>query len=616
MSNAVIPLKVVQVLDPQTAIRGNREYAILKGGSEITYKPILSNSVSDSSITWTAPPPNPAIIIGRKLRVMIPVQFVLTTVTPRPGGLFQPASGMDAPRAYPVAQATQTLTISINNSAFSINLSDIISPMMRYNNSRELRGLEYSATPSMPDQSQNYSDLQNFVRNPLLQYGDNTAEEARGGFLMSYSNNANNLQATVNCLFVENLWLSPLHFGRDEDPGFVGVKTFDVNMTFGDLTRMWSHMDSFGTSVPLLSSLTASIVGGQSALSVLPTLLFQYITPQEVPMIPKQVYYSYYDVQRYPTGPYQLTSSQSTEFNTSSITLNSVPSRVYLFAREQNSDLMATSSVAGYTKTDSFAVIQNVSINWNNRAGLLSSASQYDLYHMSVQNGCSMSWTQWASQVGSVLAIDFAKDIGLSPIQAPGLSGQYQLQIAGSILNTNAHRTINYTVYLIAVSEGTMLIGDGQTIKQIGVISPKDVLDSSTTKRVEYHTHRSVYGGSFFSSIGSLFNKVVPFLGDAFGTLKKVTNAPGLTDVVGRFVPKSVRDATGIGLVGGARKRPAAKKRQGAKRRLGRGMSLGPSEESEESECKMAANLRGRIAANLRKSRTSKLNLRGIASLV
>lgn len=55
--NSVNSLRVVQALEPRTKIYNERTYLILRGGQESTWKPTISTSYSNTSIQFTAPPP-------------------------------------------------------------------------------------------------------------------------------------------------------------------------------------------------------------------------------------------------------------------------------------------------------------------------------------------------------------------------------------------------------------------------------------------------------------------------------------------------------------------------------------------------------------------------------
>ena len=147
-------------------------------------------------------------------------------------------------------------------------------------------------------------------------------------------------------------------------------------------------------------------------------------------------------------------------------------------------------------------------MNWNNNAGLLSSASAYDLYRIAVNNGCEMSWEQWSQYTGSVLALDFGKDIQLGDLEAPGKLMTSQLQIDVTFVNTNISNNITYALYIIVVSEGTFTIVDNRCITQLGVVSENDIFEAS--KNIEYapqHHFANIYGGEFFDGLKSLIKR-------------------------------------------------------------------------------------------------------------
>ena len=77
--------------------------------------------------------------------------------------------------------------------------------------------------------------------------------------------------------------------------------------------------------------------------------------------------------------------------------------------------------------SDNFASIENVSINFSGVSGILASAQHYELYRLSVDNGLKMTYSQWRHYTGSVLCLDFAKNMGLRPNQCVSMLGTYDL---------------------------------------------------------------------------------------------------------------------------------------------------------------------------------------------
>jgi len=500
MSLAIKPVRTVRVLDPITDINQRTMYTILQGGNEVSYKTVTSTSYSNSSAQFTAPPPSPGVIVDRKIWLKMPVKIEFNGESGGIGqGLLQ--SGFDAFRAYPLAQMTNVLNVMINNTSVSINLNDSIGALLRYHNTTMTKEYEYSMTPTHMDESQNYDDLVNTIRNPLGYYGDSNGGdvEGRGSFpYRVFTNTATN--AVVEADLCEPLFLSPLLFGHGDRKGFVGVQNFTFTFTWdSNLERIWSHAPSSG------SIYTINVTLGQ------PQLLFKYITPKQLTMIPRSIEYDYNIVNRYPTNSGSFNIEEVRTIQSQNIQLQSIPKRVYIYARVSNSS-------RGYQDCDTYLAIQNINVNWNNRSGLLSSATQQDLYNISKNNGVDMSWNQWSGgpsyfysgsdiipigTIGSVLCLQFGRDIGLSDLEAPGLDGTYQFQFNVTLKNVNQAQPISdVTLYAVVISQGVFTVLDNRAISQIGVITRQDILDSKDSPFVDYNDIMYMNGyGNFFGDL-------------------------------------------------------------------------------------------------------------------
>lgn len=533
MSLALNPLKVVKVYDPRVDLNAEEYYADLCGGAEVTYKPFISTSYSNSSASFTCPPPNPSIIVDKTPILIQPVQFSFTGDDQgRP--LLQ--QGYDAPRSMPLARNMATLQVTPNNTTASIILFDVASGLFRYHNQQNIniKDYDWSMTPSALDMYQNYQDGIGSNLNPLGSYASSTAfQKLRGSFApeatnidgTAYSNT--NTSAKVTYIFAEPLFLSPFSFGHDMSKGFIGLQTLDIIITWNsDLAQMWSHGDNPLSTPPVFNSVSVTL--GQ------PTLMFKYITPKELFPLPKSVSYPYYIVDRYPTTTNaSVAVNDAIQFSSSNIQLQSIPRRMYIYARQQNQYL-------SYYSTDTFMAINNISLNWNNRQGLLSSASQQDLYKISVKNGYSGSWEEWSGYTyvpfvpdsgeptyigtsGSVLCLEFGTDIGLRDTEAPGMLGTYQLQINVNCTNCNQLATLPIpagmnslgealrpTLYIVVVSEGIFTIENNRSIAQIGVISKDDILNSQQQAGINYNMVMAMQGaGDFFGKLKRISKDVV-----------------------------------------------------------------------------------------------------------
>jgi len=547
MSLSFEPLEPVCVFDPRVMINDKRSYAVLKCGSQTTFKAFTTTSVSASSIQFSCPPPSGNVIVDRLAYLYLPVRLTFTAVSGATGDkVLLPER--DAPRAFPISSSIDTLSATINNQSVNINIADVIQPLMHYNTDDDLKNRAYSMTPSYQDQSQNYGDLLLGARNPLGYYGDSPdgAQMPRGGFPFTIVQNpgatgpGQTLTAIVDVAFCEPLFLSPFYFGKTNGCGFYNINTMDFNFTFlgGQqlASRMWSHNDQ---SAGTLAIVTANAVFGQlnggptSPLpgGLQPQMLFQYITPQETMVLPTNmpITYPYFDVIRFPTDLAASTSSTPTTYSSNNIQLNSVPRRMYVYVRERNSDLFSNPN-----RTDTFFQISQMSVQFLNSSGLIASATINNLYDMSRRNHCQMSWTQWSGgpvqgqnftgmigTIGSVVCIEFARDIGLPSLMAPGVLSQCQVQIQVTASNLSG-RTINPTLYIVPVLEGTFsVLSMGACSTQIGVISPTDILDCHRQGAINYADVECVNGGDFWSGLKEFGAKLLPYLQKAHDFIKE-----------------------------------------------------------------------------------------------
>lgn len=585
MSYNLNPLHCVQLRTPETDIHSNamRSYGILRGGAQCSYKPYTTNSISTSSIQFTTPPPSPHILVDKKQYIQLPMRLVFNSAAPNANNLHRP--GFSAPRSFVFSNIVNTLQVNINNTGISMNMSDVIQPLLRYNVNEVLQGHDWSLTPSYLDQSQEYSQLQGSVRSPLAYYGDSTeAFSPRGGFPYTIVSNTPS-QLVIDIVITEPIFLSPFYFGCGNHAAFCGIQTMDWNLSFVSNVpnKAWCF-DQSGVNAPGLITSTAWAFNNFSAIYAapfsyglsVPQLLFRYTTPNELQAIPKSLTYPYYVVDRYPYDfGATIAAGATSTLVSNNIQLKSIPERIYVCARNNNTTMMADPY-----HTDSFMAINGIKINWNNYSGLLSNATQADLYRMSQKNGCAMSWQQWSGQSmyisgsstdklagpGSVLCVCMGDDIGLSDTEAPGLLGTYQLQMEVAVTNCNTINTVTPTLYIITISAGTFTIENNRSISQIGVISKMDILNAKQNESpyVDYDQVHDTYTGgahgNFLSGIkqfgSEMWKYIKPGLAKAYRLGKKI--APYAQAAYG--VAKSVAPVIGPLLLGLGKKGQAGRK--------------------------------------------------------
>lgn len=544
MSLNADPLAVSEVIDRRVNINNHRVYGILKGGSEVSWQPFPSTSFNNSQVQITANPPSQDIVINRKVYVQMQFSLAFTGPAPALGNLVQYGSN-DAPRCFPIAQVLNTLQVTVNNDQVSTNLNQYWQALLRYHNWKE-KLCDFSPSPSMLDQFQSYDQGLGSTRNPLGLYADSSSmsDEPRGDFsgLTVLTNTPTTSTATL--VVTEPVWLSPFIFGHGEQSGFIGIQNMSFTFTLGNLQRIWSHAPGGNA----LTSLTVNLTGA--------SVFLNYITPNILERIPRALSWPYFELTPYPTtAGSALAAGASTTMTLNSVQLKSIPRRMYIFARMRDQDLQAP--LTGMQQTDTFARINSVTLTWDNRVGLLSTATIQDLFQMSTRNGLDISWNQWNKWVGSVHCVEFGTDIGLAPNQASGVIGNYQFGAQVNITNLHPTDAITFALYAVTCNEGTYSVINQSAMHMIGVISPSDILRATSAgPGVSYDSAKTVYGGDFFGDIWSGIKKGATSVYDA---------AKHIVPVAREVIPvvRDVKSLFGMGQSGGRRRRVMRGRRRG-----------------------------------------------------
>jgi hypothetical protein len=549
-------LTVQRVIDPRTNANSpsDRIYNVFEGAADISYQQLSQDGgVSNTSLTFTLNPPSPAVFGNR--RVMVELSSDQTFVGTSAGvgipllqcaglsaapGINPGLQFYDAPRAYPLAKACTTVSFSLGNDRLAQNLGVYWAGMNRYNVDNETQDLWHSMTPDMLDQSQSYADLNGFARDPLRGYGDNALLCPRGGFVDSQvirndSTGAPGDIAVVRSTYREMLDLSPFLFEKGrQDVGLIGIQNQSMTLVLGGKgnSTLSGLAGSFWSHSPLGSVLTASTVNITAA-----KVYVSYLTPDAVMQIPRSMNYNYHEITYLPTSQNTVIAPGGAfNITQNNIQLNSIPSRIMFWVGPQD-------AVFNMSSTDTAWGITNVNISFDNRDSLLSNASQLDLYQICVKNKTNLSWRQFTRDVGSYIALDFGEDIPLrSGVQAPGLRGTFNLRL--TVQGTNISAVGNMpTLNLITITEGVMSIVDQTVVRNIGVLTKQDVLNSRSERGITYHANGSAYGGAWYDDVWSWVKRLGR---PAINVAKAVLPGNPYVEAIDRGA-----QAVGVGLSGG-----------------------------------------------------------------
>lgn len=501
MSDNSIKLEVIEVIDPVLNLEHSRKYGVYNAGSEIQYSRFDSQSSTNTSqVTIVCNPPNVDTIIHPQITQSVPINISFTGDAGVGNKLFASSYGItDAPRAFPLAQIQQSLAMTWNGYAITTNLNEYLNAFLRYNNYVWEFDSKLSTSPSMLDQFQEYADGIGSTRNPLANYLDNSTQVPRGGFNIFVISDTQ-FEANIILTVIEPLMVSPSIVSKS---GFRGISTLTVQMVLANLNRVWSQTRN-------------SLMTIKSVIPQTISMLFKYITPKMTENIPKELVYPYHDVQVLSTTSNGfITGGSSFQLNINATNLSSVPQRIYLCCRQSTNTLTSKD-------TDTFAQINKVVVQWDNRSGLLSSAQQSDLFEMSRQAGLNYSWTQWNNYIGSVLCIEVAKQIGMSSTKSVGVlsNPQFSAQVFLKSLKDPLSAPIQMQLFAIVVYEGCFNIRYGKVDTDITPLSNSDVLNAELNPSLEIVGKQSenFYGGDFMEEI----NKIIPHIKTGIDIVKLI----------------------------------------------------------------------------------------------
>jgi hypothetical protein len=557
-----IIMQSIKVIEPRANVVADEQknHVVLQGGLRYTEQVHTADSSQigpavPSQALWTIYPPSTQTIVDRLVKVRVYVEVESKS------GDFQIGTN-DAPRQFPLHAMTETLTVQINGESISDNIGDKLSAMLAYGNTRADRNKTWSTTCAMPDQYQQLSDWTTYGsgKNPLAEYGENSAEDPRGGFTRKEMVAGKKYQYIIT----EPILMSPFYDGLGHQvEGMVNVNQINIAYRFKtDVGKFWTHSSAGNLIDP--SDLVVTFYQQ-------PEVITTYITPDLTQPLPRLLTLPYHKTQDYLKKLRPLGVGEVDTFYSDSIKLSQIPRRMYLFVRKSR-------GTKNMTDADAFAGIKKVSILWNNESGLIGNAKQEELYEISRRNGLNMSWSQFSRHRGSVVCIEFGSQIGLLDNEAPGVRGQYTIQVKVDVENLSGEAGWTGDFYTLMLMEGTFQISENMGRATLGNLTSDVVFNAKSSPELHFSDYAQLRGDGFFSSLKSFINKVArgvqktsdfgqkvaPALVTAFPELAPVASALPSISRGAQFV----RSATGGALSGGRLSGGAIKSRR--RRRRGR----------------------------------------------
>jgi hypothetical protein len=511
--------KAVLIKDARIAdITSQEVYGVVSGGSQSTQQQIAATSASTSSIVFQVQVPSENIVIDRNVLIQSNLNFNIYIREDVPNGELAFNYGeTDAFQVFPLNSLFTTSSCTINNTNVSANTQDIFAQLTRMNSAREL--YRYNSTsPSLPDSQWGvYSDAIAATNNPLGGFANNSLDldfDPRGAFpcainvshyvggnlvdesLVSTGAGAAGGEywvVNVETIVTEPLFgLSPFTWCDPEfsSQGILGVNNMSLVFNIdASCKRLWSSATDYITSI----SLTQQCFSNSQ-------LLFTYLSLQPTDVVSTKNVCPYMDYPRFISNTTQtlpawdpaLGQPQYYKLTSNSIQLNQVPDKMIIVAR-------IPMSQQDWNNTSSFLPIQNIVCNFNNQSGILSSATQVDLWKMSMRNGSSQNYNEFFGEAsvtngegvgtlvpttGAMLVINPTIDFGLPNYLSAGSQGNFNFQFNLSVYNTLPTQ-VTPELVLICCNSGIMVTSQGVSNLYTGMLTKELVLKTNESTEVD-----------------------------------------------------------------------------------------------------------------------------------
>lgn len=527
--------KLVNIVDSQLEdISTEITLPVITGSSSSTFQTVNCTSQSTSQIQFNVQIPSLATAFSRhvlcesKPKLRVDIQGGTTEGYWAENQVLFSYGHSNALQAFPLNSLLTTAQANINQSNVSVNIREIMPALLKLYNYTELSKYN-SLTPSLIDSFYlNYADGVGSNNNVLGDYsvGSYSKEyQPRGVFSIKMTDPDGNTipydirasaagTAPFAYFYIEFktteplLFLSPFISGSSNNQAsLLGVNNMTVTLNVGNASRVMSNA-SFATRAGEGGGLARTISNVSLVSFSSSQLLFNFLTiPASLfsKIEPKNVlhYNSYTSYNT--TSQSDIGVGESTTLTSNNIQLNQVPSKILLYVRKDQNTLNTYDS-------NSFMVIEKVQINFANKSGLLSSATQSQLYHMSLRNGLNMSFYEFSGEgvsrsaegvaspvatIGSIIVIDPALDLSLDAQYTNMSSGQYNIQLSTDVKN-HTSEVIKPNIYICVVNNGMFITENGISSFMTGMLNQEQVLDTkSKSAIIDSHTyHEEITGGS------------------------------------------------------------------------------------------------------------------------
>jgi hypothetical protein len=393
--------------------------------------------------------------------------------------------------------------------------------------------------------------------------------------------------------------LSPwINSNSNNNAGLIGINNISCNFSIdGTCSRVFSTMTNYISSIALGATsstmtvpnqtdpITTIVLNGNNIPAVTTTtagspidafqsskLLFNFLSlqPEQYQKISSKNVVPYMDYPRYLSSQQSTTSipaialnastgqitASSTTLTSQSLQLSQIPDLILISVRKPMSSQT-------WVDSSSFLTITNISVSFNNTAGILSSCNQQQLFNISYRNGSAQSYYEFCGfarnnytgvvaadgnvtfsqelvgrgvevgTTGSLLVLNPVFDFNLPSYLSSGSLGQYNLYFTITVTNQTSQIITNPEICIVCCNSGFFTSQLGSSVVNTGLLTKELVLRTKEQKPTMDSTDYSRYIGGNLSNYGlsnvyKLFNKhIKPILDDKLGEQPIINTSEG-----------------------------------------------------------------------------------------
>ena len=558
MSGGMPSFKTYKILDPVIAdITSDTDYGVISGCANKTFVATTANSRGNSSLSFVCNIPSQNTLVDRQVLLQVPVQFRVQYKVPTAGQVCEFSYGQnDSFQAFPIASIMTSLQATINNTTVSNEINYSLPALLKVNPLDEVMCYN-NMSPCYPDRHYyKYKDANQATNNPLagLKNGGYNTDcgNGRGSFPVSITRVVYNaggvaypvqpvdsvavadndlFEFTVSAIVTEPLFCSPfiwsgLHDGQSM--AFLGINTIGLNINIDtSYRRLWSTMsDPYGVGAGQYFGIqpgtranpeffAGTNYGSVTLKASFPSLLLNYMTSQPSQVLDVRNVIPYMSMESKITiSAPAIASGSAVTISSNTFTLNQIPDQILIFAQKKWSSKTASDS-------NSFLAIKSLNANFNNQAGLLSSASPENLWRMSQKNASNQGWLEFVGQAhgvlagslgaggpipttGSMMVVNPALDLSLPDFLSAGSLGQFQFQVEVGVYNQGANLVAgDVELVCLFVNSGILQTEMGMSSLYTGLLDKTLVLETKDASEGIKYSNRVIGGGMDDRMMGS-----------------------------------------------------------------------------------------------------------------